>query len=200
MVARLNKLQCSWAKQLLGCRLDDSVSGRRAMHLLRWKYRLNSVVWEEVIVTRARTQLRPEDCPVRQLLATAACVPGNTWESMVAGYMRSPNLLVPKITAADGFTPEDLQQAKLDTTVANSLAQRYRREVVRPALQEADRQWFAEKLNENVPHTMVKFADLHDDVEYHPTGLLQLEYHLQNWNDFRAWAVYRSSGCYPDLG
>ena len=84
--------------------------------------------------------------------------------------------------------------------MAKMLVQRYRREVVRPALQAADREWFAERLTEYIPGTDICFSDLSAEIDNTHLDLLQLEYYLQDWMAFRMWAVYRSSGCFPGHG
>ena len=195
--ARLNALQASGAKAILGSRAFTNVRGILAIAECGWPLRLGSLMLRKATVALARMQLMPHDHPARQLVELAAKTPCNSWVQRVLLEMSNPGPQrhIPPI-AKSGICPQAvLEEAMSCRAARKNHLRKYRLQIVRPILESKNQQVYASAAAKMLVGLGCRYQDLGADP--HGGWLSGLVVSPVKWRHLRTWWLVRVTGCWP---
>ena len=115
---RLNTMQASWAKAVIGARAVTDVRGIPAVAECGWPIRLGRLLLKNALVALARMQLMANNHPARQLVELAASTTCDSWVQRVLLEMRNPQLqLNSLVIARSGVCSEALLQEAMHNCI-----------------------------------------------------------------------------------
>ena len=194
---RLNTLQASWAKAVIGARAFTDVRGILAVAECGWPLWLGSLMLEKAIVALARMQLMPSNHPARQLVELAATTPCDSWVQRVFLEMRNPQLQanIPAIAHSGICSGAQLEEAMYNREVRKSILRQYRLRVVRPILVSKDQRMYASAATKMLIGLGCHYQNLGVDVD--GSWLSGLALSPVSWRHLRIWWLIRVTGCWP---
>ena len=136
--SRLNALQATLAKAIVGARTARDVRGSLAVAECGWPLRLGTLMIERASRSLACIKLRPLEHPTRRIARIALDLPGASWAHAVVNAMRDPCLsqVVPDVWSS-GIAPQELmQQACHEVSLRRNAVRADKQKVVRPLLVE----------------------------------------------------------------
>ena len=196
---KLNHLQWRWGKAILGCRYQRELRHHLVVAQCGWDMRLGTCLLLELVMTRARIVLLPEDHPAARLAACLQTAPCVSWFTQVKALLQEASLhcTLPTLSGCDFFTCQDISAARSDAFLRKKILRRYRQEVVRPMLLEYDRRHLAECLSFDIPVFGCSLATL----GFYTLNLDWEIFHLKTpnvmWFNFRAWCLVRITARWP---
>ena len=194
---RLNTLQASWAKSIVGARSFADARGILAVAECGWPMRLGTMMLERAIIAFARIQLMPRGHPARTLLEYAIHTPCDSWAQRVVLEMNNPRLSqpIPQVSAP-GVCPDSmLAQASQDQAVRKNVLKKCKLQVVRPALVRLDSKAYALAASKSLVGLGCCFKDL--AVDLGGSFLASVITGRVNWRHLRIWWMVRLTGCWP---
>jgi len=195
----MDKVQASWARDILGCRGIWHIKHHSLRVLCGWDLRLSSKVHLAAIMALSRLQLLPSDHPGARMLALAWDVPCLGWVAVVKDLMRQPSLGggIPDLLSYSGFTISDVQAARSSKDHRKALLKRYRNAVVAPALRERDQRLYLQSASSVITSLGWTYSSLLPAPELPSYELLDFDFELFTWRFYRVWAIIRITGSWP---
>ena len=196
---KLNHLQWRWGKAILGCRYQRELRHHLVVAQCGWDMRLGTCLLLELVMTRARIVLLPEDHPTARLAACLQTAPCVSWFTQVKALLQEASLhcTLPTLSGCGFFTCQEISAARSDAFLRKKILRRYRQEVVRPMLLEYDRRHLAECLSFDIPVFGCSLATL----GFYTLNLDWEIFHLKTpnimWFNFRAWCLVRITARWP---
>ncbi|OLP92388.1 hypothetical protein AK812_SmicGene25805 [Symbiodinium microadriaticum] len=196
---KLNHLQWRWGKAILGCRYQRELRHHLVVAQCGWDMRLGTCLLLELVMTRARIVLLPEDHPTARLAACLQTAPCVSWFTQVKALLQEASLhcTLPTLSGCGFFTCQEISAARSDAFLRKRILRRYRQEVVRPMLLEYDRRHLAECLSFDIPVFGCSLATL----GFYTLNLDWEIFHLKTpnvmWFNFRAWCLVRITARWP---
>jgi hypothetical protein len=199
MASSLDKLQASWARDILGCRHAYNISWSSLRLLCGWSLRLSSKVVLTAILSLARLQLLTSSHPGHRMLALAMQLPGSGWVSAVLAEMRDVSFAAPitQIIHHSYFTSDEITAAQSCRETRKLVLRRYRTQVVLPALLERDHRSYLD--SSSLVANLLGWcrSTLLPEPEAPVVELLDLDVGPLTWRFYRAWALVRITGAWP---
>ena len=156
---------------------------------------------EKVVMDRARIILLPNEHPVKQAFRVCADREA-TWPGAARSIMQKlapeGQARLPEVTEIDW--PATIEEVRTDSEARKKVAAAYRRQVVKPAVQEYDGAWL--RLHEG-PRQLDPgrdewdFVSLQEGVACPGELLMGLEDGPADWLCYRIWAVVRATQAHP---
>jgi len=106
---KLDNLQASWAKCIIGARTCRDVRGSLAVRVCGWPIRLGTLMLERAVICLAKLELLPAHYTSRHLTLLALQLPCVTLAHVVCSVLRDPRMPqhIPRIRCA-GVAPDGL--------------------------------------------------------------------------------------------
>ena len=193
---RMNRLQSSWAKAILGARRFQDVRGSLAVAECGWKLRLGTAMLERAILFFNKVLLLPRSHPTRQMLTIALLVPCDSWARRVQLAMSDPRLLypIPEVTNSGCATSSELAEAASCARVRKKVLRRFQLNVVRPSILAIDQAAFRNDALKCLPGLRTTYAAL----GWFSHRLLQeLISSELPWKWVRVWFLVKLTGMWP---
>ena len=116
---RLNRLQSSWAKTILGAPGFTEIRGTLAVAECGWNLRLGTAMLEKTVLFYNKLLLLPAIHPAKMMLKLALLVPCHSWARRVRDIMSDPRLAapIPDIVNANVITNAEERQVLTDNAV-----------------------------------------------------------------------------------
>jgi len=199
MQGKLNRLQASWARDILGCRHAPEIRWMLLVAQCGWEMRLSSKVWVSAIMALARLQTLPLMHPGARMLNLAGASTVPCWATIVWQAMRSPELPapIPAITECPEFTAEEMEAVHTSRDLRRSVLKRYRDGVVKPVFAALDKKQLIVAAMGAMVFPGISFSMLQPVLEKPSFDLLDLDMGPNTWRAYRCWAILRMTGLWP---
>ena len=195
---RLNELQASWARCILGARTDRGVSARLSVFELGWKLRLGTSMLVKSVVFFNKILLLPDCHPAKAMLRLGLSFPCDSWATRVKAIMQDERLRepIPSIWQWGGIPEGLLQVASTDLAVRKNVLKRYKTEVVLPMFMALDQAAYEEAAARTLPGLSCLFSSLSTERGRLIDVLLSIGPELP-WRSVRIWWLIRLTGKWP---
>ena len=194
----LNRLQQYWARSILGCAGFAGLPWSLLLASCGWVARLGTKVFEYAIVCRARLFVLPDDHPAVEMFKASVVLPNaDCWASQIKARMLASRPPVPDIVEVPTFSVRELVSARSDKAVRKLVLRRYRSEVVRPRLLQADAALFETAASKNIVTFGLPFKAFMPSPVAFDAVWLSLEPVPSSWLWYRCWAIVRMTGKWP---
>ena len=194
--ARLNNLQATWAKTILGARRLTDVRGSLAVAECGWKLRLGTAMLEKAVLFYNKVLLLPSTHPTRMMLTLALLTPCDTWASRVQSIMRDQRLphAVPDIISSGIMRSDEKSLVISDPAIRRNVLRRYKWQILRPAFLHVDSQVFTKDATKLLPGLDTTYACLGC---YSMRSLSSMLVSELPWVWIRAWYLVKLTGIWP---
>ena len=199
VLSKLNQLQWRWGKAILGCRYQRELRQHLVFAQCGWDLRLGSCLLLEVALTLARVQLLPEEHPTARLALLLDELPCRTWFSQARDLLHQSGLPrpIPNLENSGVCSAAQIHEARRDRALRKQILQTYRRNTVKPLLQEYDRMHLVSCTHEYIPAFGFSLFELDFYVVPLQWELFDSCSVKEAWFNYRAWSIVRISGRWP---
>ena len=190
----LNRMQVVWARTLLGLRGHRVGLWPFLVAECGWSMRLGTIMLEQALMLKARTQLLPEAHPAKRVLSlTALSSVAIPWPDAVSEIQRRLGLTAPLPDITATVSDTDLEEAGRDKGARLKILHHYKSSVVRPACIRYDQAAF----DAAGTRDWWFYAEHQSSLRQLPFVLLTVDWDVSNWLHYKLWAVVRVTGRFP---
>ena len=199
MHTAMDRLQASWARDILGCRHAVNLSWSSLRVQCGWDLRLSSKVVLVSIMAFARLQLLPCSHPGSRMLGLALRLPSQSWAVVVMQEMNHATLASPilSILSHPSFSSHQVEEARSCKESRKELLRSYRTIAVLPLLRERDQRLYSNSAAIVLPSLLWCRSTLLPGPEPAMTDLLDMDFGVHTWRFYRSWAIIRITGLWP---